>query len=1050
MSIYSDEKVFGFLVPEIFIDRVTLSNTGMPAISPLSRKSDPHILQKDQKASQSTTKFGGLKVVIDLAVQDKIDENMISEWFENHKYREFLQIYLHVASDNRTINQIIHQNRYSVPNLAKIAPSTTIQRKIFGSSKGESLFKSQFKTTDSLGNDYVNINLQHTFNFDREPADLAIFAYCHFDLDALIKSLGIDSDILKGGNNSLLPEQHLLFGPLSNLSIIKNGSFEPKSFRFLDDERKEWKGPVHSMASRGLKGWMNGWSHGDFPEQKFLQYLPVATHNVSDFRIFESLGKIETGLKTRHLNPTQLDLSFVESGLSKIIQRLGSQKEVEITENIPMFSQMWVSKNSDRTCGFLFGVDFGNVLEQNSVYSPLIKVWRQKPEMFADYTAYLSILNVDIFRRKVKLSRDTSESFNQLKKTPEENYAPEFVLDENGEKQQYQLFNGEDFGVTRNNKFITFSDPEIAKKQSGNYQYMIEITFMDTISNIFSDRVTTLEDGRNFLLKYYAEASRIGMSKVSLNKFEEDQGFVSAHVDLDLTKKKISDIKGNYDPILNRFTRDFITSQRGIDYDDKLAFAIIYDYIDNISFLAGIPQQELEAEQKKLYTIAGIKTGNPRGILTLIKLYDDLISQMRNMIYLSSSKTKDLSAGEKQKSKSGTNARIFTIRKEFEEVVDINLEKGYSHDYLGPAWEAQANTMLSLSANQYITRVEKETKRFFKTVESNIQINASGKTLNPGDNLENQAFSYLTPFTILNPYSGEKLDLANTRWDDSRFLDKELKVIFSNLQNLGTEKSTHMFTGKGEILDSFEFVHLIFPSLLKTSISSGLKVLADAVNKSSYTTETVGSTQMSDPLANVDLINTREFEMEVVDKKELSILLRLLQLQILNDGMKVLGKNVTSIKDFDLTKWSLLSGVFNTLPNQIKALFLSSVASNSNSLVRTWSTDPFTDIENGSAFRLHCMNIAKVEYLKTFVKSKVTKQDFIKSPEWATLTSKTISDITKARAAGEDIIADKLLCRIIPTMKNVSYDLPIYNKHFILDVSTAGGIRPFGQFMEMP
>ena len=155
----------------------------------------------------------------------------------------------------------------------------------------------------------------------------------------------------------------------------------------------------------------------------------------------------------------------------------------------------------------------------------------------------------------------------------------------------------------------------------------------------------------------------------------------------------------------------------------------------------------------------------------------------------------------------------------------------------------------------------------------------------------------------------------------------------------------------------------------------------------------------------------------------IKLAVEMLQSQINNKGLRILGRDILSIKDLDPANWQGLENVFENLPNQTKALFLSFSTSNSASTKRNYSIgkDPLSDGVTGAGFRLHHMNLARIEYLSGFKRGG--EKTFIKAPEWKLLKDfETMSSI-------------KVLCRIVPQGNNKYYRLPIYNEYFIVDMT---------------
>ena len=225
------------------------------------------------------------------------------------------------------------------------------------------------------------------------------------------------------------------------------------------------------------------------------------------------------------------------------------------------------------------------------------------------------------------------------------------------------------------------------------------------------------------------------------------------------------------------------------------------------------------------------------------------------------------------------------------------------------------------------------------------------------------------------------------------------------------------------MLQNLEAIENLFTTLFGFSIPSKDLKLFDVFSGSTF--RVADSETPKDPVNALDKANSAIKQKPVDQRLELlQLLLQMLNSQIKSRGFELLGRRITSVQDLNPINWQALDKVFPLLPNQIKALFLSFSLNQSSSIKRNYSTgpDPFLDQQSGAGFRLHYMNLARIEYLEGFKLSGETKT-FLKSPKWKLL--KNFNEIN----------SEKILCRIVPQGNNKHYHLPIYNKYFVIDIS---------------
>ena len=85
MAQISQESLLGMLIPDVYVDGITLESSGTPAI-----EENPHIddvreaqsLAAYQEAVQDKT----MRIAVDLSLKETLDNSLIGSWFREQEF----------------------------------------------------------------------------------------------------------------------------------------------------------------------------------------------------------------------------------------------------------------------------------------------------------------------------------------------------------------------------------------------------------------------------------------------------------------------------------------------------------------------------------------------------------------------------------------------------------------------------------------------------------------------------------------------------------------------------------------------------------------------------------------------------------------------------------------------------------------------------------------------------------------------------------------------------------------------------------------------------
>lgn len=439
---------------------------------------------------------------------------------------------------------------------------------------------------------------------------------------------------------------------------------------------------------------------------------------------------------------------------------------------------------------------------------------------------------------------------------------------------------------------------------------------------------------------------------------------------------------------------------------------------------------------------------NRRDHTSLVRLFDSLIQNLRNLISMDSNTgvkrssllelRENIGAPDRTSKAEAPTSNIVKIEHVFQNEYDPSVRSGTGYDYLNiPENQATQAGLAIIAKEQFLQRVETETAKFFTSMNPNIDLVVNAKNFTNGDSLQKTDVQFFTPAKAKVFNSSYKLFDPPTA-QNQKYKQFEKDAFFYNanvrLMNSQPEAFSKKDCSESEqraINQIYSIFDLDGPTReAQTSfftpdscLSQRDLTLAPSIDESSKDTD--GSPKNVRPPISSHLsgfLRSRMLLPTPSDDCKPAHCAPVIGL------FSVRGECNDTILDQEASeREEALKG----LPNQIKSMLLGSVDAEISSL--SWMfdmEDPLDDDVVGPTFRINFYGLHKVEAMVGF---EVSAEGTVLSrmPRFVPLT----------RAILESIPEDSsLLCRLV-TYKNKDFSLtglpnnvklPIYNKHFLI------------------
>ena len=764
----SQEDLLGSLIPNVFIDGVTLESSGQPP-----EVDNPHIDHQRETIVNKDLSFdeGSLRLVVDASIKESLDDRLVGQWCGN-KFSRYIKLTVVVSthpavttalSNNKRaitiLNDGFHEsqnlptvevlrNAFKVESLGQIKDivkeHTQIKvLNIYSDVIGDDLQSTQaHSSTDSDGNTVHDINFRSTFDIRGEnPPHLSIFAMTHIDMEKLIDEYNLTVD------DTTLDAQN---GKITSEIVIESGKLMGEAFAFLTPDGKAWAGSVHARPD----GTWASYSE-ETPDSVALSFTKVPNNKIQDFRNIKEIERLHT------------DLSLLEDELFSAKNKFKFLKRdnIGVSRKNAYFSDLYLARDAVGNARMAFSVDYHKMLKENSVFAKLYDAPSEQKRK--------ELLNSSRIR-SMRIIRQRVIPVNTMNKLG--NPVGGEVLFNKDDSPKTIVSSGENqFGTFQEKqtslggirealvkmqtpiegiRFFTMWDDSVSDTTDGLYQYGVEVVIEDSSQNYMSGILNLLRGERKKLHEYYLEGSKLGMTKyvVELQDPHTDSRWERAAL--------MKNSSGSYNTTTNRFSKSFALQQLEKYKKDTERAPWVQPLLRYFSVLNMISSFSTQANQLEVTYAVGKYlhplSGNPKGVMAVIKLMDDLISKIANMVGVetvvdgSSATLMSGTAGgatktSKLPTKTSTIIYWFT-----ENSFDSNVIKNNGYDYLSSeraSW--RSNGLRLVTGKEYRRRVDLEGLRYFKDLNVPISIKTPKSEVTKNDTVLSSGFGYLTPSRVL-------------------------------------------------------------------------------------------------------------------------------------------------------------------------------------------------------------------------------------------------------------------------------------------------------------
>jgi len=417
--VLNPQQTVGEFLPSVYINKITLTNS-------VSSPQD-------------------LKVELIITVKDVVAAGNLSKWFSigslpsttgrNATYKT-LRDYIKINIIQTTTQEaalwwsgLSNNPELMYGNVGTKEVETATGRKVLGLSDFDNglPLDSQFVEYDANGNSIRNMS--HALPADDfknadgnivPPNDisLAYFVWASFDIAAMAADWRVDANsLVLAGQQYSTP----FVGKTTSDIVFRNSKLVSEGYIFFEAEKridaqgsnpgilrktnKLWTGLVHyeqaTVNGQGLILPMGGRvfdaaAHA-LGHQPWLVRQRVPYKKVQDFRNINRLNKLK------------LDFSIIENELLGIL----TQGRGGIVPENPFayFTDIFLSRDQNNNCRFLFGIDLPTMVRENSPYSQIFAVaHQQNPQWLSRVMSKIQILSMKIYRKRTVGSSEVGTS----------------------------------------------------------------------------------------------------------------------------------------------------------------------------------------------------------------------------------------------------------------------------------------------------------------------------------------------------------------------------------------------------------------------------------------------------------------------------------------------------------------------------------------------------------------------------------------------------------------------------------------------------------------
>jgi len=303
-----------------------------------------------------------------------------------------------------------------------------------------------------------------------------------------------------------------------------------------------------------------------------------------------------------------------------------------MTKSNSHFTDLMITKDTYGNADFIFGVDMGRMLIDNSAYSALIADMTDVAKR--QIAANSEILSFNITRRQVKkeLSLNTLGSPSIPEVFTNETISKPVIGSINEMKEVPLTISGGTSGI----KYLTASDTDLSKQTAGTYQYEISIStidgFIPTINKLLKKLYKTSNDVSNYLA--------------------------------------LLEVPDNYDS--NRRRAKISISTTKTDEMSKT-------YVDALSYFENL--KNINTEYKRASSLIASRGATKESIGTFQKRLNTVISKAEGLISKTGTGVSPSSTANKSANSGFANTPTLEIKQAFNNTIDVECKDNKYVDY---------------------------------------------------------------------------------------------------------------------------------------------------------------------------------------------------------------------------------------------------------------------------------------------------------------------------------------------------------------------------------
>lgn len=989
-----EEGIYGTLLPDILIDKITLENSGfiMPEENPHIDNEREEIRNTLSVAPRSARNSNlssvqgvgqtkdGMKVTLNFTIKEKYKNDIVGKWVSEIDFQKYLKIKVFEIRDARlssllslskdfagvldprTYTSSKPAARNALRGYIKLSRDETlnfIKRNVSVQdiSIQEAVRETSLETLDD-GTKILNTHFIKTFlKPSSNVGHLSYYVASYLDYYRLIEDFEIKND----------PRLFLFLYNANKISgeiVFDNFQVKGETYVYLDQNSKIWNGDVHKNEEGQYRSEIF-----EKPESIPLTRRIVSNSTVQDFRRRQQIEKVN------------FDFNPVKKYFENFEQKNSSTNTNFISKKNSYFGKIDIAIDEDKDAKIKFSIALKNLLFNSSDYAYLIS---DHDSILANRVARRTkIKSLKMFRQRVKIANSNNNTATIAK-----TYVP---FSKNEIKQV--LFHSKDPATTAvdSDKFYlrtmrtllypavleyTGVDRTASELSDGLYRYSLEIEVEDPFVEYFEEMIKGLQVAREELQSYKVESEKLSLSKYFLETSDP-------HINSPKEKDIIGTIfEGNYNILTNSFTETFIRKMAEKYNSITTAPWVLYTsyYADTLAiFVPGLNKSEL---QKQLQKFSSPRTGSPEGIGMVIKLIDHLISNISRILG-----KKSVVDNLSNRTSSSRSPRTFVVSHDFNnDVFDSNLENEVLVDYIdtGDIKESKAG-LRSIPVDKYKERVEKEIEKYFATEKPNVT-RTSGQLPGPQTDVRKNIFSYLSPTRFIS--NKETIVIQPTK-------DRKEQTKINNVISLAkTPNKTFYKKSLGEENLDLSIFNLEMQQKFSVTIT-GFKLdipkedkIEEAIEKEQIEEIEEGKTGKTSPESSREITDLRG--LPPTDQAGI------------RDFISVFGPKAnekTTIFDIEMTKSDIQTRLSdqekNRLPAQVTSGLFGDIAKDSKEGIVPPKT--LKDLNNSTNQTIaNVGSLKNIEILAGYEKGE-NNEILIEQPKWESITEEVISNIPNGK-----------------------------------------------------